>query len=68
MAAGNGMENIQALIPNVVSGEAASAEEITQYPVWEEEPAYVRWEARYAQREREIERGTKRYISINNMQ
>ena len=42
MAAGSGMENIQALIPDVGDGEAASAKEITQYPVVEEEPAYVR--------------------------
>ena len=42
MAAGSGMRNIIALIPNVGSGEAASAEEITQCFVVEEEPAYVR--------------------------
>ena len=33
MAADSGMKNIQALIPNVESGEAASAEEITQCSV-----------------------------------
>ena len=43
MAADSGMKNnIIALIPNVESGEAASAEEITQYSLVEEEPAYVR--------------------------
>ena len=42
MAAGSEMENIQALIPNVGSGEAACAEEITQYSVVVEEPEYVR--------------------------
>ena len=33
MAAGSGMENIQALIPNVGGGEATCAEEINQYSV-----------------------------------
>ena len=42
MAAGSGMKNNIALIPNVESGEAASVEEITQYSVVEEELAYVR--------------------------
>ena len=42
MVASSGMENIQALIPNVGSGEAASAEEITQCSAVKEEPAYVR--------------------------
>ena len=37
------------------SGEAASAEEITQCSVVKEEPAYVRWKARYAEREKERE-------------
>ena len=48
------------------SGEAACAEEITQYPIVEEEPAYVRYGTRYTHThtERERERGTKRYISI----
>ena len=46
------------------SGEAASAEEITQCSAVEEEPAYGRCEARYAEREREREKGTKMYISI----
>ena len=45
------------------SGEAASAEEITQCSVVGEEPAYGRCEAiQYAQRDRE--RDTKRYNSI----
>ena len=35
--------------------KAAYAEEITQQSVLEEEPAYVTYEARYAQRERERE-------------
>ena len=36
-------------------GEAASAEEITQQPVSQEEPAYGRYETEYAHRERERE-------------
>ena len=42
-------------------------EEIIQQSVFVEEPAYGRYEARYAQteKERERERGTKRYNSIN---
>ena len=39
------MKDIQALIPIVGSGEAASAEEITQKSVRREEPAYERYES-----------------------
>ena len=46
MTAGSGMKDIQALIPIVGNGEAASAEEITQQSVLEEEPAYGRYETR----------------------
>ena len=42
MAADSGMKNNNALIPDVGSGEAASAEEITQCSVVKEESAYVR--------------------------
>ena len=45
--------------------KAASAEEITQQSVSEEEPAYGRYETVYAQRERERERGTKSISLIN---
>ena len=48
------------MAPGVGSGEAASAEEITQHSVWEEEPAYGRYEARqnmHREREREAQRG-----------
>ena len=63
MVADSGMENLQALIPIVGSGEAANAEEIMQQSVWKEEPAYGRYETRQnTHREREIERGTKRYL------
>ena len=41
-------------------GEAACAEEITQQSVLKEEPAYERYETRYAERERERH---KEYIS-----
>ena len=40
----------------LVVGEAASAEEVTQQSVSKEEPAYGRYETRYAPRERERER------------
>ena len=68
------MEKLQALIPNVESGEAASAEGITQCSVVKEEPAYVRQKAIYAQREKERERHKEVYLyyqecnSYNNEQ
>ena len=61
MVAGSGMKNIQALIPIVGSGEAASAEEIMQQSVLKEEPAYGRYEPRQ-DTHKERERGTKRYL------
>ena len=49
------------------SGEAASAEEITQCSVVEEEPAYGRCEAtQYAQREREAQIGISLLSKVCN--
>ena len=57
MAAGSGMENIQALIPNVGEwGDRQCGRGITRCSAVWEEPAYGRYEAtQYAQRERERE-------------
>ena len=48
----------------LVSGKAASAEEITQCSDVEEEPAYGRLKPRYAQRERETHTHTQRGITL----
>ena len=68
MAAGSGMEDIQALIPIVGSGEAASAEEITQQSISLEEPAYRRYETREnTHREREAQRGISLLATVTTM-
>ena len=66
MAAGSGMENIQALIPNVGEwGGRLCGRRITQCSVVEEEPAYGRLKAtRYAQRERDTHTHTQRGITL----
>ena len=67
MADDNGMKNIQALSNQMLGvGEAASAEEITQQSVSKEEPAYGRYETRYAQRGRERERHKEVFLIIKN--
>ena len=61
MAADSGMENIQALIPIVGNGQDCQCGR--HHTIWicgEEEPAYMRYETEYAQRER----GTKRYLLL----
>ena len=51
-------------------GEAANAEEITQYSVWKEEPTYGRYGTRYAQRgrEREAQKSISLLPTITNEQ
>ena len=73
MTAGSGMKDIQALIPIVGSGKAASAEEITTIICLEGRTcSYGRYETRYAQRERESEaqRGITLLatVTMNNQQ
>ena len=58
-----GRRTSNALIP-IVGDEAVSAEDHKTF-CEEEKPAYIRNKTEYAQREREIERGT-RNISIKN--
>ena len=48
-------------------GEAACAEEITQQSVSKEEPAYERYETRYAERERERDAQSV-YLLLSRMQ
>ena len=57
MTADNGMEDIQALIPNVVNGRGRQCgRDHTIRICGEEEPAYRRYETECAQREREAQR------------
>ena len=64
MAAGSGMENIQALIPNVGEWEAACTEEGSLNILLLEKPAHGRCEATqmHTHRERERERHKELYL------
>ena len=72
MAAGSGMKDIQALIPIVGSGEGHLCGRDLTTICLVEEPAYGRYETRYAQRERESEaqRGITLLatVTMNNQQ